>query len=150
MPSLAFYRKQSGSMLLEALIAILIFSLGVLGLVGVQANAIRLSTDAKYRTEAVFLANELIGRLAVVDPATAATFVHRPNVGTVCAPQGGNSANAVVLDWLGAVNKTLPNAGMDKQQIIVGMDNVVTVNVCWQINNGAEHVHSVTTQMQWQ
>jgi type IV pilus assembly protein PilV len=44
-------------MLLEALIAILIFSFGILGLVGLQANAINLSTDAKYRADAALLAN---------------------------------------------------------------------------------------------
>ena len=35
--------RQSGVMLLEALIAILIFSLGILGLVGMQASAVRAS-----------------------------------------------------------------------------------------------------------
>ena len=34
-------KPQSGVMLLEALIAILIFSLGVLGIVGMQASAIK-------------------------------------------------------------------------------------------------------------
>lgn len=56
-------KNQSGVMLLEALIAILIFSLGVLGVVGMQASAVNASRDAKYRSDAGLLANELIGEM---------------------------------------------------------------------------------------
>lgn len=55
--------RQSGVMLLEAMIAILIFSLGVLGVVGMQAMAVAASRDAKYRADAALLANELIGEM---------------------------------------------------------------------------------------
>ena len=48
--------RQSGVMLLEAMIAILIFSLGVLGVVGMQAMAVAASRDAKYRADAALLA----------------------------------------------------------------------------------------------
>jgi type IV pilus assembly protein PilV len=39
---------QTGAFLLEALIGILIFSLGILGIVGLQARAIRFTNDAEY------------------------------------------------------------------------------------------------------
>lgn len=59
-------------MLLEALIAILIFSLGILSLVALQATAIQLTGDAKYRTDATLLANRLIGQMWVsgLNPVT--------------------------------------------------------------------------------
>ncbi|MDR7269014.1 type IV pilus assembly protein PilV [Pelomonas saccharophila] len=60
-------RSQSGVLLLEVLIALLIFSLGVLGLVGLQANAIKQSGQSKYRIDATLLANELIGQMWVAD-----------------------------------------------------------------------------------
>ena len=44
-------------MLIEALIGILIFSIGILALIGMQAAAIRNTADARYRSEASFLAN---------------------------------------------------------------------------------------------
>lgn len=56
-------REQSGVMLLEALIAILIFSLGILGVVGLQASAVKANRDAKYRADAGLLANELVGQM---------------------------------------------------------------------------------------
>lgn len=57
------HSSQSGVMLLEALIAILIFSFGVLGIVGMQATAINTVQDAKFRSDAALLANELIGEM---------------------------------------------------------------------------------------
>ena len=65
-------KPQRGFMLLEVLVAILIFALGVLGLVGLQANAIALSGQAKYRADATLLANDLIGRMWVSDRSFAA------------------------------------------------------------------------------
>ena len=56
-------KTQKGVMLLEALIAILIFSLGVLGVVAMQASAISASRDAHYRGIAAQLADELIGQM---------------------------------------------------------------------------------------
>ena len=41
--------RQTGSYLLEALIAILIFAFGVLGLVGMIGTSIRVTNDARYR-----------------------------------------------------------------------------------------------------
>lgn len=54
---------QSGVALLEALIAVLIFSLGILAIVGLQANAMRISTDAKMRIDASNIANQRVGEL---------------------------------------------------------------------------------------
>ena len=52
---------QQGVVLLEALIAILIFSMGILALVGLQAAMIKNTSDAKYRSEASFIAQQWIG-----------------------------------------------------------------------------------------
>jgi type IV pilus assembly protein PilV len=54
---------QRGVALLEALIAILIFSFGVLGLVAILAGSIRATNDARYRAEAANLAQALIGAM---------------------------------------------------------------------------------------
>lgn len=56
-------RTQHGSFLLEALIGILIFSLGVLGLVALQGRAIAYSSAAQYRGEAAYLANAYVSRM---------------------------------------------------------------------------------------
>jgi type IV pilus assembly protein PilV len=55
--------QQAGAYLLEALIGILIFALGVLGIVGLQAASLRTSTDNSLRAEAVFAASQLMGQM---------------------------------------------------------------------------------------
>lgn len=59
-------------MLLEALIAILIFSIGILAIVALQAVSIKLAGDAKYRSDAALLAEEMLAQMWVSDrtPAT--------------------------------------------------------------------------------
>lgn len=66
-------------MLLEALIGILIFSLGILGIVSFQATATKMASDARYRTEAVALADELVARATGAARATLATDFASPN-----------------------------------------------------------------------
>ena len=61
---------QRGGFLLEALIAILIFSFGILGIVGLQAQAIRHVNDAQYRSEAIYLANSLVSSMWGEDVGT--------------------------------------------------------------------------------
>jgi type IV pilus assembly protein PilV len=60
-PLMPLRTEEAGSALLEALISILIFSFGVLGLIGILAGSIRATNDARYRAEAANLAQALIG-----------------------------------------------------------------------------------------
>jgi type IV pilus assembly protein PilV len=137
-----------GVTLIEALVAMAVFSIGILGLIGLQANSITLASEAKYRAEAAFLTNQLIGQLAVSDLTTYATFAHN-TTGSVCAPTGGASGNAAITAWVADVNQAF--AGVNpKTQIKVPGTNDVIVSICWQLPNGAPHSHVVRTQMQWQ
>lgn len=55
--------RQQGVALVEVLVAVLIFSIGLIAVVGMQAFSVGAVTDAKYRADASFLANQAIGRL---------------------------------------------------------------------------------------
>lgn len=54
---------QQGVVLLEALIAILIFSMGVLALVGLQAAMIKNTGASKFRADASYIAQQRIGMM---------------------------------------------------------------------------------------
>jgi type IV pilus assembly protein PilV len=143
---------QSGVTLVEALISILVFSFGILGLISLQANAIAFSDDAKQRADAALLVNQLIGRLAVASPTLAANFAHLPDSGAaVCTPAGAASTEPAVVEWLAEVSDKLPGADSNQQKIEVdAVNDVVTITICWQSRTGTQHNHTVTTQMQWQ
>jgi type IV pilus assembly protein PilV len=129
---------QLGSVLLEALIAILLFSMGMLALAGVQAAAIKNAAQAKYRAEASFLANQIIGQMWGENPANLPSYQHNPATAAPCNFSGTASSNTNVLAWLGTasvpgtVAGNLPGAPAAKQQIVIGPNNVVTVTICWQ------------------
>ena len=129
---------QRGSMLLEAIIAILLFSMGILALMGLQASALKNTADAKYRSEAAFLANQIVGQMWGENPVNLAAYAHNPTTAGTCSFGGGASANANVTAWLGnastlgTVAGNLPGATSAKQQITIGAANLVTVTICWQ------------------
>lgn len=56
-------RAQFGVALIEALISILIFSFGVLGLIGLEARAINFSVDAEDRNRAALFASEVASNM---------------------------------------------------------------------------------------
>ena len=60
---------KDGSFLLEGMIALLIFAFGILGLIGMLAGSIRASNDARYRAEAINLANAMVGDMWTTQPA---------------------------------------------------------------------------------
>jgi type IV pilus modification protein PilV len=133
--------SQRGLFLLEALIAILIFSFGILGLVGMQSKAISAQSDAQYRIEAANVSNTILNQIWVtVDradlPTSLATFQHQP-IGTNCSFSGTASTQSLITDWVTSMTtgaKALPGATTAMQQILVdtGNYNRVTVTVCWQ------------------
>src|SRR5262249_17411534 len=73
---------------IEALIAILIFSIGILAIVGMQGVAIKTVTQSKYRSEASFLANEVLSQMWA-DTANLASYDY---------PAGG-TAPTCLTDW---------------------------------------------------
>ncbi len=139
-------RSQHGVMLLEALIGILIFSVGILAMVGMQAAAFSASADAKSRSEAAAFANQIISEIWMgVDRTTAANTITSLNNfqlntgGSDCAFSGGaaDNTNTVLTGWVSAVTDTatgLLGATAAMQQIVVSTAdlNRVTVTVCWQ------------------
>jgi type IV pilus assembly protein PilV len=58
-------KEQSGLILLEAMVAILIFTIGVIALMGVQAAAMRSTSDSKIRMDAEFFADQLLSEMAI-------------------------------------------------------------------------------------
>ena len=55
--------QQKGIALIEALIALLIFSMGLIALVGMQAAMISNTTGSKYRADASYLVQQRLGEI---------------------------------------------------------------------------------------
>jgi len=126
--------KQAGVMLLEALIAILIFSMGILAIVGMQATAIQDMGEAKYRSEAAFLADQVLAE-AWGNASSLASYAYA----------GSGAVPAQVAPWVSTVQARLPGAVTFPPIIaVVPATNQVTVTVRWQAsrdkaNSAAPH-----------
>ena len=114
--------------------AIVIFSFGILGMISLQANAIKYASDAKLRTEASYLAGQMISQMWI-DRSNLADYSHHAG-GSNCTFTGAAAASSNVTNWIGSanqpgtVNGTLPNA--TAQILIETGTNLVTVTVCWR------------------
>lgn len=143
---------QDGFTLLEALIAVLIFSFGILALMGLQTNAISGVRDAKYRADAAFLANQIVGLMWSDDPDNNLGNYALNTAGANCAFAGGlAAANPVsaanVAAWQATVANTLPGSTAAQQQILVdAATREVIVTICWRSPQDAGfRSHSITT-----
>ena len=111
-------QAQNGVMMIEVLLGILIFSIGILAMLGLQATAMRATIDSKYRAEAGFLANEILG-VMWGDAANIASYA------TPAACAALTRCNA----WLTKVANTLPG-GVAPQITVNGRQVLIVVN--WQ------------------
>ena len=104
---------QQGVVLVEAMIAILIFSMGVLAVVGLQAAMIKNTADSKYRADASYIAQQKIGQMWA-NPDNLATYP-------------GTTTDISTLLPGGSLTITQPAA------------NQFTVTVTWQKQGEAQH-----------
>lgn len=124
-----------GVALIEALVAILIFAVGVLGLVGLQVSMTRAQGAGKYRADAANLASELVG-LMWVDKATSAGGNLTNYDSSNCA--GYNPCR----DWKNKVAAILPQGTAAVTATAAG---AVTVTLTWTVPNDGNHTYATST-----
>jgi type IV pilus assembly protein PilV len=98
-------RAQHGMALLECLMALLIFSVGLLGLLGLEARVMNISTDSENRGRAAMLANEVASQMWLNNTVTPATTAYNNlllNAGD--QTQGGLPGGVVTVNQIGTTN----------------------------------------------
>ena len=137
--------RQRGYILLEVLISVVIFCIGLLGLASLYANTIKSNSDGKFRMDACQLAISLVSQMQSDNRSDLAAL------GTLY--QGGLGTNGSrYLAWRSNVIAQLPGVSATQNvptvafySIIDGVDppqtskRIVTINVSWQLPG--EDVH---------
>ena len=129
-------RGQGGSYLLEALIAILIFAFGVLGLIGLLGNSIRVSNDARYRSEAANLANAMVADMWTTTAAKV--------------EEEYGSSGTKLAEWKDKAGALLPDADakVELSDGLSAQSRSATVTISWKLpGESAEHQHMMTAQI---
>jgi type IV pilus assembly protein PilV len=113
-------RGQEGSALVEALVSVLLFSIGIIALLRVLGASVKDAGDVEYRATAATIADQTIGMMWV-DLANLAAYVEVDGA----------------LDALPNGTRTVAVAG-----------NVVTVTINWQPPGiAAVHTHTVSATL---
>ncbi len=114
---------QKGVVLIESLIAVLIFSIGVLALAGLQSAMIKSTDDAKYRAEATFIAQQKIGDIwaNTQNKASLADYIQTESIAQ------------------------LPNGA---REVAISAERVVTVTVTWQLPGRQQHAYSANARVE--
>lgn len=110
--------SQQGVVLLETLIAILIFSMSVLAIVGLQAAMVKNTTEAKFRSDASYIAQQTLGRMWA-DPVNA-------------------SINFVAADV--DISGQIPGGLRTVEQVAAGQ---YRITITWQTPGEARHSHTL-------
>lgn len=122
-------RYVGGFSLVEVLVSIVVLSFGLLGMVGMQAAALKSNREARLQSSGVVLARELAemirGNKAVgiltgsanpylvtfsSAPLAASTPLYCLSVGTTACATAIEVANAQMTEWLARVDAELPGA----------------------------------------
>ncbi|MDO9200026.1 MAG: type IV pilus modification protein PilV [Hydrogenophaga sp.] len=131
-PSRMRSSRQRGVSMIEVLVAVLLVSLGVLGVIGLQSRSVSVLSETRYRVEAAGLADELIARV----------WSETTNAGA------GNLLPAYVGDpedlpeeWLDRVSTLPGNEGPEQDPPLISADatitNQVVVTICWRAPNAS-------------
>ena len=135
-PDHRYSRDAKGGTLLEGLLAIVLFSMGLLAILRLLTVSAIDSGNAQYRSEASLLASDLISRMWTGDRSFNGINV-----------RFGDTASDDYKDWLASVQQRLPGvtALSHVPVITIGPDRRVTVSLSWQAA-GDQDAHQLIFQ----
>ena len=131
-PTVPRTRSTRGFMLIEVLVSVLLFSVGVLALVGLQANMNQVQGSGKVRTDAAYLASELTGLMW-------ADLDHLDNY-----KDSNCGTNVRCQAWKDKVVKSLP----DGAATVTVNAGDVTITITWTLPDGTPHKYVSETTIQ--
>jgi type IV pilus assembly protein PilV len=149
--------RHRGFSIVEALVALVVMSVGMLGIAGLYVASLKAGRTAVLRTQAVNLAADIADRIRANRIATNAydTALTAP-----CSVPGGGATpaqttarNLAAVDtcqWRRAVQAALPASNAQITYVAgnpVGMPNVYVVTVTWT-EPGEQQVFSYTLRVQ--
>jgi type IV pilus assembly protein PilV len=130
---------QRGATLVEVLVALLVLSIGLLGVAALQVNALQTNSSAHVRSQASVLAYDIADRMRA---NRAVAMAGGYDVVYATTPTGATLNVLDVANWKAALTNTLPGG----QGEIVTTGNVALIRVRWTDKLGTQ-VFETRTQI---
>lgn len=147
-------RLCSGFTLVEILVALLVLSIGLLGLAALQLTSFQFNTDSYLRTQTTFSAYDIVDRMRInptgldagnYDVTSSANADSKVTSYQGCSGSGGacncdgaaascSAANLALYDlgrWYAKLDETLPGANTRRATISRTSANLVTITINW-------------------
>ena len=126
---------QRGMALLECLMALLIFSVGLLGLLGLEARVMNISTDSENRGRAAMIASEVASQMWLNNTVNPATLAGVPAYVAVVARVADQTQGGLP----GGVPLVVP---------VAGTTNAADITITWQeVSDTAGNLSTLTTRV---
>jgi type IV pilus assembly protein PilV len=130
-------RAERGIALLEALLAVVLLGIGLLGIVGLQARSYSALADTSMRAEATMAADKLLGAMGA-DPANLSGY----------AMSMGGTPGTRLGPWYAETRRQIPGAGIKVEVTPVASTTrtkvVVTISWARKANTSANQ-HVITS-----
>lgn len=138
------FKYQSGLTMIEVLVAVLVLSIGLLGLAGLQANSLRGNHSAYIRSQAIVLAGDMMDRMRGNRNAALNGDYDRTLAATV--PSAGASTTSKDLNaWMTNVTTILAEGEGG-----IACDNgseICTVTLEWNDNRTGTQTYLLSAQL---
>lgn len=136
-------RSQRGVTIVEGLVALVILSVGMLGIASLYVASLKTGRTALVRTNAVNLVNDMLDSIRSnglartayrLDAGTAVSVVSGCVDGTAC--NRTQLASTDLANWRAAIAETLPDGAgtvtVEPDDAVANTPDVYTVEVTWQ------------------
>lgn len=130
--------RDGGSALIESLLAVLVFSVGLLSLLALLTATLKESDNARYRSEASLLATDLVSRMWSGERSLQSLR------------QRFTPAADEYQRWLERVKSTLPGItdNQNLPELLIDDERTITLTLRWQIpSDTQQHQLVVVTRL---
>lgn len=125
--------RQRGTTLIEVLVAIIVLSVGLLGMALLQVTSVQSNHSAYYRSQVTILASDLADRMrANRTAALGNAYVFEFSTSSSSHSVSGTQAQKDKAEWLNALALTLPEGTGQVEKT----GALVTISVRWNDNRG--------------
>ena len=126
------FHLQRGATLIEVLVALLVLSIGLLGVAALQVNALTTNQSAHVRSQASVLAYDIADRMRANRVVALAGGYNTTYAATIASPAALNEID--LANWKAALANTLPTG--EGELATVG--NIAVIRVRWSDKLGTQ------------